>query len=83
MLPGADAHFRARPRPAAPLQVCSFLREHVEYGDEIITMVQDALHGSFCYYHATFGRRVLKCRRPCCWPRETPGAGIKELSFLP
>ena len=37
----ADAQFRAWPRPAVPPQVCSVPRGHVEYGDEIITAVQD------------------------------------------
>ena len=58
-------------------------------------MVQDALHGvkaragsspqppQLCYYLATFGCRVLKCRCLCRWPRETPGEGIEEPSFLP
>ena len=69
----ADAQFRARPRPAAPLQVCSVPRESVEHD------VEDELHAAktragslpqppqVCYYHATFGRRALKCRRPCRW----------------
>ena len=38
-----------------------------------------------CFYHATCGRRALKCRCPCCWsgPRETPEAGTNEPQFLP
>ena len=59
--------------------VCSVPRERVEYDDEVITAVQDAIHAvktragslpqllQLCYYHATFGHRALKCRRPCRW----------------
>ena len=69
----ADAQFWAWPRYAAPLQVCSVPREDVERG------VEDELHAvkaragglpqlpQLCYYHATFGHRALKCRRPCSW----------------
>ena len=59
--------------------VCSVPRERVEYDDEVITAVQDAIHAvktragslpqllQLCYYHATFGHGALKCRRPCRW----------------
>ena len=74
-----NAQFWAWPRHAAPLQVCSVPRERVEYDDEVITAVQDALHAvktragsslqlpQLCYYHDTFGHCALKSRLPCHW----------------
>ena len=51
----------------------------VEYGDEIIVAVQDAVNAvkararsppqptQLYYYHTRFGRRALKCRSPSRW----------------
>ena len=68
----------------------------VKYGDETITAVQDVVNAAkararslpqppqLCFYHPRFGRHS-SAGAPAAGqrPRETPGAGIEELPFLP
>ena len=68
----ADAQFRAWARYATPLQVCRVPRDDNEHVEDELHVVKPRAGGSpqssqLCFYHEKYGRRALKCRRPCRW----------------
>ena len=68
----ADAQFRARPKYVMPLQVSSVPRDDDERVEDELHAVKPRAGGSpqsspLCFYHEKYGRRALKCRRPCRW----------------
>ena len=68
----ADAQFRARPKYVMPLQVSSVPRDDDERVEDELHVVKPRAGGSpqssqLCFYHEKYGRRALKCRRPCRW----------------
>ena len=57
---------------ATPLQVCRVPRDDNEHVEDELHVVKPRAGGSpqssqLCFYHEKYGRRALKCRRPCRW----------------